>query len=130
MCDGDECRKFICGSIFFFKQKTAYEMRISDWSSDVCSSDLRGPMEPGRSSECNSKVGVSLGNILAGRTMADFRHFLKNPRPPFARIFLGPISPDLWNRSDTNRNKTGQAHLQLSGGPEGFPKVTRRAQRR
>src|SRR3546814_2394012 len=31
----------ICGSFFFFfKQKTAYEMRISDWSSDVCSSDL------------------------------------------------------------------------------------------
>src|SRR3546814_3459113 len=28
--------------IFFFKQKTAYEMRISDWSSDVCSSDLTG----------------------------------------------------------------------------------------
>src|SRR3546814_13062485 len=27
---------------FFFKQKTAYEMRISDWSSDVCSSDLKG----------------------------------------------------------------------------------------
>src|SRR3546814_1950326 len=26
---------------FFFKQKTAYDMRISDWSSDVCSSDLR-----------------------------------------------------------------------------------------
>src|SRR3546814_4140664 len=31
------CVWFIC---FFFKQKTAYEMRISDWSSDVCSSDL------------------------------------------------------------------------------------------
>src|SRR3546814_4487696 len=28
---------------FFFKQKTAYEMRISDWSSDVCSSDLAPP---------------------------------------------------------------------------------------
>src|SRR3546814_7330685 len=28
------------GLVFFFKQKTAYEMRISDWSSDVCSSDL------------------------------------------------------------------------------------------
>src|SRR3546814_20893973 len=28
--------------VFFFKQKTAYEMRISDWSSDVCSSDLDG----------------------------------------------------------------------------------------
>src|SRR3546814_2333242 len=32
----EECLK----DIFFFKQKTAYEMRISDWSSDVCSSDL------------------------------------------------------------------------------------------
>src|SRR3546814_3809156 len=30
---------------FFFKQKTAYEMRISDWSSDVCSSDLRQEAE-------------------------------------------------------------------------------------
>src|SRR3546814_13279083 len=30
--------------VFFFKQKTAYEMRISDWSSDVCSSDLFRPM--------------------------------------------------------------------------------------
>src|SRR3546814_7935497 len=29
-----------CESVFFFKQKTAYVMRISDWSSDVCSSDL------------------------------------------------------------------------------------------
>src|SRR3546814_8607758 len=31
-----------CILLFFFKQKTAYEMRISDWSSDVCSSDLQG----------------------------------------------------------------------------------------
>src|SRR3546814_2378418 len=30
----------LCLCFFFFKQKTAYEMRISDWSSDVCSSDL------------------------------------------------------------------------------------------
>src|SRR3546814_3924065 len=30
--------------VFFFKQKTAYEMRISDWSSDVCSSDLQSPV--------------------------------------------------------------------------------------
>src|SRR3546814_5180625 len=30
----------MCLFLFFFKQKTAYEMRISDWSSDVCSSDL------------------------------------------------------------------------------------------
>src|SRR3546814_21187522 len=35
--------------VFFFKQKTAYEMRISDWSSDVCSSDL-GEASPGLTS--------------------------------------------------------------------------------
>src|SRR3546814_6651972 len=36
--------QFCMGGVifFFFKQKTAYEMRISDWSSDVCSSDLIG----------------------------------------------------------------------------------------
>src|SRR3546814_14389997 len=33
-------RRGFCIFLFFFKQKTAYEMRISDWSSDVCSSDL------------------------------------------------------------------------------------------
>src|SRR3546814_4111641 len=33
---------------FFFKQKTAYEMRISDWSSDVCSSDLEQDRAPAK----------------------------------------------------------------------------------
>src|SRR3546814_3720151 len=37
--------------IFFFKQKTAYEMRISDWSSDVCSSDLGLGGATGRGAE-------------------------------------------------------------------------------
>src|SRR3546814_1246828 len=35
-----ECSLGVIFYFFFFKQKTAYEMRISDWSSDVCSSDL------------------------------------------------------------------------------------------
>src|SRR3546814_17181101 len=34
------CMGYVSCVVFFFKQKTAYEMRISDWSSDVCSSDL------------------------------------------------------------------------------------------
>src|SRR3546814_9831684 len=40
----------MCICFFFFKQKTAYEMRISDWSSDVCSSDLsfQAGLEAGR----------------------------------------------------------------------------------
>src|SRR3546814_19390636 len=37
------CR-YLHSNFFVFKQKTAYEMRISDWSSDVCSSDLDGSM--------------------------------------------------------------------------------------
>src|SRR3546814_5282449 len=39
---------------FFFKQKTAYEMRISDWSSDVCSSDLRIDFE---GADANARYG-------------------------------------------------------------------------
>src|SRR3546814_4928588 len=44
---------------FFFKQKTAYEMRISDWSSDVCSSDLQRP-EPGDRRHPQRLVGAPL----------------------------------------------------------------------
>src|SRR3546814_5469385 len=40
LCNHMNCSFFILCIFFFFKQKTAYEMRISDWSSDVCSSDL------------------------------------------------------------------------------------------
>src|SRR3546814_1403435 len=39
VCSAESLYEF-CDSLFFFKQKTAYEMRISDWNSDVCSSDL------------------------------------------------------------------------------------------
>src|SRR3546814_1895127 len=40
---------------FFFKQKTSYEMRISDWGSDVCSSDLAGPGREGRAGGVRSQ---------------------------------------------------------------------------
>src|SRR3546814_4462312 len=40
ICSYYSCVVKIVDVFFFFKQKTAYEMRISDWSSDVCSSDL------------------------------------------------------------------------------------------
>src|SRR3546814_6974349 len=45
---------------FFFKQKTAYEMRISDWSSDVCSSDLSsGKTSPASSTTAAMPSGIS-----------------------------------------------------------------------
>src|SRR3546814_7127655 len=50
--------------IFFFKQKTAYEMRISDWSSDVCSSDLA------RRLTCNiNRANFSSGYIREDKRM-------------------------------------------------------------
>src|SRR3546814_2656897 len=50
---------------FFFRQKTAYEMRISDWSSDVCSSDLR-PVRAGQRRE----IGVlGVGQALVAELL-------------------------------------------------------------
>src|SRR3546814_2842949 len=55
------CVIFRFCAFFFFKQKTAYEMRISDWSSDVCSSDLAGHElqhhEPGRHRDLDRRDG-------------------------------------------------------------------------
>src|SRR3546814_3346415 len=77
----------------FFKQKTAYEMRISDWSSDVCSSDLKatGPARKKGSglswcrwcasgaSQCGSALvlfdelgGIAHGSDLFSRIVGDF----------------------------------------------------------
>src|SRR3546814_10271107 len=54
---------------FFFKQKTAYEMRISDWSSDVCSSDLLS-YEEAAALPCAALTAwsaiVTLGNVRPG----------------------------------------------------------------
>src|SRR3546814_6547186 len=47
--------------VFFFKQKTAYEMRISDWSSDVCSSDLRTAIDGDRGLAAAAlRVGIEI----------------------------------------------------------------------
>src|SRR3546814_1621834 len=65
--------------VFFLKQKTAYEMRISDWSSDVCSSDLlfRGLLDeirqqvrrdPAQVVERVDGIGAAPGTLLGGQT--------------------------------------------------------------
>src|SRR3546814_4689668 len=48
-------------TFFFFKQKTAYEMRISDWSSDVCSSDLEIAF-----SQCINKLRRVITPVVTG----------------------------------------------------------------
>src|SRR3546814_617168 len=57
---------FIFVVVFFFKQKTAYEMRISDWSSDVCSSDL-APKEVGTIGVVSQSGGLSTDIIKRGQ---------------------------------------------------------------
>src|SRR3546814_20582759 len=62
-------RLFCVFCIFFFKQKTAYEMRISDWSSDVCSSDLRRcpeAVEPEVWRGRLAGLGIDIGPAFAG----------------------------------------------------------------
>src|SRR3546814_14550484 len=54
---------FLCSLFFFFKQKTAYEMRISDWSSDVCSADAAISVK-GRDHPWVSRGGIKLDHAL------------------------------------------------------------------
>src|SRR3546814_15887637 len=68
------CVVLLC---FFFKQKTAYEMRISDWSSDVCSSDLVPPSHL----------------VVADRRLEDGRHFLFADDRAWHRLWLRTDRP-------------------------------------
>src|SRR3546814_1409289 len=62
---------------FFFKQKTAYEMRISDWSSDVCSSDLFGLPIYQHPMESNLTLAAQmLRDAYQGPPIAPMRRFL------------------------------------------------------
>src|SRR3546814_6705230 len=61
---------------FFFKQKTAYEMRISDWSSDVCSSDLsniRCPASRPASTICSTVMSGACRSTKVGSMRAPCR---------------------------------------------------------
>src|SRR5213596_4088699 len=62
---------YICVFFFFFKQKTAYEIRPCDWSSDVCSSDLRVP---------SSALGDWPGRRWRGTTRSEERRVGKEVR--------------------------------------------------
>src|SRR3546814_13106550 len=101
-----------CFCFFFFKQKTAYEMRISDWSSDVCSSDLDDTLEPtasitwdwvARSAGCACQVR---GASPAG-----------NPALPDAStmIMMPPINPAA-KMAEANGSRRREFRRALRGG--------------
>src|SRR3546814_3436282 len=66
---------------FFFKQKTAYEMRISDWSSDVCSSDL-GVKRIGHRTETRIAIGL---HVVEAHAATDDQHAIVAQRGQRAR---------------------------------------------
>src|SRR3546814_3111831 len=77
---------------FFFKQKTAYEMRISDWSSDVCSSDLVAVGEPfrfggDRAEQVDQRFRLAL--VIAAQDMAG--HAVLVPRMADADAYAAEI---------------------------------------
>src|SRR3546814_2176198 len=79
MCDSNCLSCFVL--FFFFKQKTAYEMRISDWSSDVCSSDLASLSPPRRAAKATRVTALSL-RIAA----------FADRRPKLLALLLGALS--------------------------------------
>src|SRR3546814_3456863 len=88
------------GCVFFFKQNAAYEMRISDWSSDVCSSDLRAAYRGARDVELPAQV--ELDQMMARPRPL----FLEHPYDAQREIRLEAAGPwrvaflDLMRRSD------------------------------
>src|SRR3546814_1760837 len=76
--------------IFFFKQKTAYEMRISDWSSDVCSSDLCG-RSPGR--RASSFRACRCGRCSCAPPSPEIGKVAIADQPPFAEQSAGIFHP-------------------------------------
>src|SRR3546814_1517898 len=79
--------------IFFFKQKTAYEMRISDWSSDVCSSDLAWALPAGslRSLKAKNRKVAPLPRSARQRTPP--KRLSTQPRPQAERGLCATLSP-------------------------------------
>src|SRR3546814_10565595 len=91
--------------LFFFKQKTAYEMRISDWSSDVCSSDLMAdPLAfPASSPEMLAKFPPTL--VLSSSRDV----LLGNALDTYARLVDAKVESQLYVRERSEERRVGKA---------------------
>src|SRR3546814_15073208 len=99
---------FVC--FLFFRQKTAYEMRISDWSSDVCSSDLLAPAEPmsvALSREQAARLGiesVALAVAPVGTAISAFARVV-DPQPLFQSLSDRAVAQAALRASEANRQR-------------------------
>src|SRR3546814_2967148 len=94
---------YVFDGVFFFKQKTAYEMRISDWSSDVCSSDLM-PEWVMSMERISQRTAISLFVTAAVRADEDLHERLLG-RDGLIASWFGPegMSADRADRSPAIR---------------------------
>src|SRR3546814_18382815 len=100
---------FVVRLFFLFKQKTAYEMRISDWSSDVCSSDLRIAASRRASCATTSASRAEKGQSSACARIsptAPPRVIRRNTQLPSRRRSTIPASTNLRTWRDTRDRKT------------------------
>src|SRR3546814_7672314 len=93
--------------LFFFKLKTAYEMRISDWSSDVCSSDLRNPRRACRTDRRRCRHHQGQGSAA---TQAARRH----QRGPGSKDRLRRHQPGLFHQLRDPIGRPMSSDLNLS----------------
>src|SRR3546814_2419198 len=91
--------------VFFFKQKTAYEMRISDWSSDVCSSDLS--RESVEDAHVEQSVGARVEIIEAEQALEPvaFVEQLEFLADLFVEIKAGDVDIDRGQRVEVDRGR-------------------------
>src|SRR3546814_13028831 len=124
MCDNEKY-KIVYNFFFFFKQKTAYEMRISDWSSDVCSSDLAVQPVDGRLDipwhAAVEQQNRPLPTRLQGVADHCRRHRVASgPRRRHADVGLGKGMAERVERNEMTIRRGGQAprrRLHLPGPP-------------
>src|SRR3546814_16777949 len=117
--------------IFFFKQKTADEMRISDWRSDVCSSDLAFDNRPANADRGNRRPDRrSFGAVLERAARHETECALRHRRADRAGVARGivneAIDPDPGVRSDRDAGLVEQPPLGHAGGT-GYDIVADRA---
>src|SRR3546814_7353190 len=103
---------------FFFKQKTAYEMRISDWSSDVCSSDLGVLVEAGLDAKAAKLRAKQIWHWIYHRGVTDFEamtDIAKTMRPWLTdRFIIGrPTVREAQVSSDGTRKRSEEHTSEL-----------------
>src|SRR3546814_20028832 len=99
-------------SFFFFKQKTAYEMRISDWSSDVCSSDLFLLSQWSAADMIPAPRVFAAGWIITGTgAHATERPVIPSHGPDYATEVDGP---DAWRSMVSKAFKEGASVIKIA----------------